>query len=154
MREFFQNRAFLLNYSLEHPGGDGLAGEEQVLGKTDYDLSPAFLADQFRLDDEQVLAGNRVVNRIERVGEDEGSADWNVTSKIPVLDSKGAIIGAAEITRALNKDELPGGTISGFEPVLAYRSTTTSARFPTSNWLLRRRCRCGPSSGSFWPTFI
>ena len=31
---------------------------ESVLGKTDYHLSPAFLADQFRHDDEQVLAGH------------------------------------------------------------------------------------------------
>ena len=37
------NRAFLLNYSSE-------ARPETVLGKTDYDLSPRHLAEQFRLD--------------------------------------------------------------------------------------------------------
>ena len=33
---------------------DDLVNAEKVLGKTHYDLSPAFMADQFRLDDEQV----------------------------------------------------------------------------------------------------
>jgi transcriptional regulator GlxA family with amidase domain len=45
---------------------------------------------------------------------------WNVTNKIPVLDAKGTIIGTAGITRALNRDELPSGAVSEFEPVLAY----------------------------------
>jgi AraC-like DNA-binding protein len=119
-RYLWVNRTFLINYALEHPGSDGQAGEDQVLGKTDYDLSPAFLADQFRSDDEHVLAGNRVVNRIEQVGGDEASAGWNVTNKIQVLDAKGAIVGTAGITRTLNKDELPSGTTSGFGPVLAH----------------------------------
>ena len=37
------------------------ASVESIQGKTDYELSPAFLADQFRHDDEQVLAGHRIV---------------------------------------------------------------------------------------------
>ncbi len=119
-RYLWVNRAFLIKYALDHPGADGLAASSQVLGKTDYDLSPAFLADQFRLDDEQVLNGHRVLHRIERVGEFEGMTAWNVTNKIPVLDAKGAIVGTAGITRGLNRDELPSGTASGFEPVLAY----------------------------------
>ena len=51
------NRAFLINYSLDDRRGRTGLDPADVLGKTDYDLSPAFLADQFRLDDEYVLAG-------------------------------------------------------------------------------------------------
>ena len=51
-RYLWVNRAFLIKYALDHPGVDGLVGAERILGKTDYDLSPAFMADQFRLDDE------------------------------------------------------------------------------------------------------
>ena len=46
------NRAFLIQYSLNHPDGKAFAAAERIQGKTDYDLSPAFLADQFRHDDE------------------------------------------------------------------------------------------------------
>lgn len=119
-RYLWVNRKFLIQYALDHPDADGRPVSDQILGRTDYDLSPAFMADQFRLDDEQVLAGHRIINRIERIGEFEGMMAWNVTNKIPVRNAKGAIIGTAGITRALDLDELPGGMVSGFELVLAY----------------------------------
>jgi len=106
------NRAFLLNYALSEPS--------QVIGRTDYDLSPAFLADQFRFDDEQVLNGQRVINRIERVGQAGQTASWNVTNKIPIRDAHGRIIGTAGTTRRLGPEarELVGA--SGFEAVVAH----------------------------------
>jgi len=106
------NRAFLLNYALSE--------QRQVVGKTDYDLSPAFLADQFRFDDEQVLNGHRVVNRIERVGQAGQTASWSVTNKIPICDARGRIIGTAGTTRVLGAEgrELIGA--HGFEPVVAH----------------------------------
>ena len=119
-RYLWVNRAFLINYELEHPNLVGEICEQQVLGKTDYDLSPAFLADQFRLDDEHALAGNRIVNRIERVGKSEGAAGWNVTNKIPVIDDEGKVIGTAGITRVLNKAMPQSGGAAGFGPVLDY----------------------------------
>ena len=68
------NRAFLINYSLDgRPGRAGLDARD-VIGKTDYDLSPAFLADQFRLDDEYVLAGEPD-RRPDRAGRPAGRAD-------------------------------------------------------------------------------
>jgi AraC-like DNA-binding protein len=114
------NRAFLISYSLDHRRDDARAGSDELLGKTDYDLSPAFLADQFRLDDEHVLAGKRIMNRIELVGQPDGLTFWNVTNKIPFVDARGAIIGTAGITRRLNtpRADLAPGT--EFGPVLAY----------------------------------
>ena len=96
------------------------AALKSIIGKTDYDLSPAFLADQFRLDDEHVLTGKRIVNRIEQVGQPDGQNVWNVTNKIPLFNADGAIIGTAGITRRLStpwQDTLPG---SEFGPVLAH----------------------------------
>ncbi len=78
------NRAFLINYAMDRARSETSAGSEDVLGKTDYDLPPTFLADQFRLDDELVLTGKRIVNRIELVGQPEGLTVWNVTNKIPL----------------------------------------------------------------------
>jgi AraC-like DNA-binding protein len=119
-RYLWVNRPFLINYALEHPKLHGEISEQHVLGKTDYDLSPAFLADQFRLDDEHALAGNRIVNRIERVGEFEGVAGWNVTNKIPLFDARGKIIGTAGITRALTKPASHPGAAEGFSLALDY----------------------------------
>src|SRR3954468_8306358 len=80
------NRAFLLNLDMDNRNGSISGGLQDVIGKTDYDFSPAFLADQFRLDDEYVLAGNRIVDRIEMVGQPDGLTVWNLTNKIPLVD--------------------------------------------------------------------
>lgn len=106
------NRAFLLNYAL----GDSA----EVMGRTDYDLSPAFLADQYRLDDERVLDGQRIVNRIERVGQAGQTPSWSVTNKIPIRDARGQIVGTAGTTRRLGAEarELVGG--HGLEAVVAH----------------------------------
>jgi AraC-like DNA-binding protein len=119
-RYLWVNRAFLLNHTLAHPEFDSAASEKHILGKTDYDLSPGFLADQFRLDDEYVLAGNRIVNRIERVGESADVPAWNVTNKIPVRDAKGKIVGTAGITRVLNQPNAQSGVVTGFGRVLEH----------------------------------
>jgi PAS domain-containing protein len=65
-RYLWVNRAFVVQYSLDARAGGGPPSAATLLGKTDYDLSPAFLADQFR-HDEQVVAGHRTVNRLERL---------------------------------------------------------------------------------------
>jgi AraC-like DNA-binding protein len=114
------NRAFLINYSLDHRGERTSLGLSDVLGKTDYDLSPPFLADQFRLDDEYVLTGKRIVNRVEMVGQPEGAAAWNVTNKIPLFDARGAVVGTAGITRKLDAPAQDVAPSFEFGPVLAY----------------------------------
>jgi AraC-like DNA-binding protein len=114
------NRAFLINYEMDGHERQSNGGMEDIIGKTDYELSPAFLADQFRLDDEQVLAGKRIVNRIEMVGQPDGQTIWNVTNKIPLLDASGSIIGTAGITRRLSKSSQEMAAGSEFGPVLSY----------------------------------
>ncbi len=114
------NRAFLLSFQLDGPGAGGAVDPGTILGKTDYDLSPGFLADQFRLDDEHVLAGHRIVNRIEQVGQPDGRTVWNLTNKIPLLDPAGAVVGTAGLTRPLDPGGATLGAATGFGPVLAH----------------------------------
>jgi AraC-like DNA-binding protein len=111
------NRAFLINLAMDDPQSTGL---RDVIGKTDYDLSPAFLADQFRLDDEHVLAGNRIVDRIELVGQPDGLTVWNLTNKVPLVDAAGAVVGTAGLTRNLDVTRHGLGPGAGFGSVLAY----------------------------------
>jgi AraC-like DNA-binding protein len=119
-RYLWVNRAFQIRYSLEHAITNRQSAGAEIIGQTDYDLSPAFLADQYRLDDEHALAGNRVVDRVERVGELRGPAQWNVTNKIPVFDATGRVIGTAGITRAVSTPTARSGFKSGFNPALEY----------------------------------
>ena len=112
------NRAFVLNYEAGAPSTG--QGEPAIVGKTDYDLSPTFLADQFRLDDEHVLTGKPIVNRIELVGQPDGLASWHITNKIPIYDRAGAVLATAGVTRTLDMAEPQGGLDAGFLKVLAH----------------------------------
>jgi AraC-like DNA-binding protein len=114
------NRAFLVNYEAGGRFGQLPAPLGDPIGRTDYDISPAFLADQYRLDDDHVLAGRRLVNRIELVGQPDGGSVWNVTNKIPLVDAKGAVVGTAGITRRLDALPREAAPHSEFGAVLAY----------------------------------
>ncbi|CAN5755447.1 AraC family transcriptional regulator [soil metagenome] len=92
------NQTFLRNY--------GFHDFTEVLGKTDDDLSPPHLAVQFRLGDEAVMSGQFVEARLELVGRFDHTASWCFTSKLPVRDQKGAIVGTAGITRALDAAQI------------------------------------------------
>jgi AraC-like DNA-binding protein len=127
------NRAFLINYALDGRHGRTIADASDVIGKTDYDFSPDFLADQFRLDDESVLGGKRIVDRIEQVVQPDGQAVWSVTNKIPLVDDHGAIVGTAGITRKLVSPDQAIAPGSEFGVVLAYmrdhyHTTITNSR--------------------------
>jgi AraC-like DNA-binding protein len=95
------NRGFLLNYALERI--------DQVVGRTDHDLSPPHLADQYRLDDERVLKGETVDGRIELVGRFDRTAVWSLTTKKPLHDARGRIIGTLGMTRMVDADAVHAG---------------------------------------------
>jgi AraC-like DNA-binding protein len=83
------NLPFLINY--------GLQTRAEVLGQTDFDLSSPALASQYRLDDECVLRGERILSRVELVGRFDHTARWCLTFKVPLHDNKGSIVGTAGV---------------------------------------------------------
>jgi AraC-like DNA-binding protein len=85
------NRGLLDNYLLRD--------KSEIIGKSDYDLAPAFLADQWVKDDREVLLGNEIRNRMELVGRYDMTVAWHVTNKIPLRARSGEILGLAGITR-------------------------------------------------------
>jgi len=65
-----------------------------ILGKDDFDLYPRELAEKFFADDQMVLqTGNPVLNREEYLFDENGDKLWLLTSKLPLRDSNGQIIG-------------------------------------------------------------
>jgi PAS domain S-box-containing protein len=72
----------------------GLHSESELIGKTDYDLFPRQLAENFRRDDQRVMErGEPLINRVELFINRQGIPDWYVTNKVPVRDREGNIIG-------------------------------------------------------------
>jgi AraC-like DNA-binding protein len=75
---------------------------QELVGKTDYDLAPENLAIHYRADDDGVLKGNAVNDRLELIG-GTVEVEWFLTSKWPISTKDGKIIGTCGISRHLNR---------------------------------------------------
>ena len=84
----------------------GEASIERMIGKTDYDYSPDFLADGFFADDQRVMrTGQAIYNQVELVPLSDGSLDWLCTSKVPLFDDGGAVVGLAGVARIIRDSD-------------------------------------------------
>jgi PAS domain S-box-containing protein len=78
--------------------------EEEVIGKSDRDLYPADIAQKFEEDDMQVIrSGKAVINREEIVESPDGRVTWLLTSKTPLIDHDGQVVGLVGIGRNITE---------------------------------------------------
>ena len=79
-------------------------GVEDVVGKTDFDFSPPELAAHYQEDDLNVLrSGKELINREEGTVHSDGSEGWLLTTKVPVRDANGEVVGLVGIGRDITK---------------------------------------------------
>jgi PAS domain S-box-containing protein len=72
----------------------GAASEEEVIGKTDFDFLRWELAEQYYGDEQEVCrSGQPLVNREELLIDPEGRQKWLLTTKVPLRDDTGAVVG-------------------------------------------------------------
>ncbi len=72
---------------------------EEIVGKTDFDMVPAELAEGYRADDKRVME-SRQRKRVEELFEDStGTRIWIDTIKSPIVNDQGEVIGTAGIAR-------------------------------------------------------
>jgi AraC-like DNA-binding protein len=104
---FVKNRhSYFMGGSRDFANALGEASMEALLGKTDYDYSPDFLASAFYADDQSVMeTGESIQNKIELVPSADGSLDWLSTTKIPLYDNAGIIVGLAGVTRLIQDSD-------------------------------------------------
>ena len=77
--------------------------EAEVIGKTDFDFFPKDIAEKFQADDQKVFGGQPVINREEYFLNAEGEKHWSLTSKLPLRDLNGKIIGLVGIGRNITQ---------------------------------------------------
>jgi PAS domain S-box-containing protein len=68
----------------------------EMIGKVDFDIYPAELAEKFRSDDRYVMETDRTLRQVER-NDSEGRTRWVEVWKTPVHDSSGYIIGTQAV---------------------------------------------------------
>ena len=98
------NKPFALDCGYEDPS--------ELVGKTDYETASAAIADLYRADDREVMeSGRPKLNYEEPQIRPDGSPAWLMTSKVPMYDRDGQVIGVlgtyADITeRKLMEEEI------------------------------------------------
>ena len=104
-------------YFLEHLGVTSL---RQIVGYSDFDFSAAHIAQQFSVDDQKVMNGQIVNNRLEMNNVKSDEIAWFTTSKRPLFDEQGNVIGSYGISRHLEKTSLALSGMDALKIPVAY----------------------------------
>ena len=99
-RIVLNNAAHARSLGKSHAREDTGEDTGEYIGKTDFDLFPPEIAAKFYADDCHVLAEEApVINSEERAIGQDGSETWGLTTKVPLHNVRGDLIGLAGITR-------------------------------------------------------
>ena len=84
----------------------GVQSSEELAGKTDFDLYPEDEATRcYTLEQEIIRSGESVANRKEYGVDAEGNEMCGLTTKMPLRDSSGGIVGLLGISRDITEEE-------------------------------------------------
>jgi len=78
----------------------GAATPGELIGKTDFDFYPKELAEKYYTDDQEIVySGQAVINQEEPGIDSAGNSVWLSTTKVPLRDERGKIVGIIGIGR-------------------------------------------------------
>jgi PAS domain S-box-containing protein len=99
----------------------GCRSEEGLIGKTDFDFFAPGQAEAYRQDDAVVLqTGISQINKLEIIPTADGLVEWYHTTKVPLRNKGGQIIGLLVITRDLRRANTALQPYRTLEPVIRY----------------------------------
>jgi len=102
---YFKDRqSRLLRVSRKMARDLGFSDPAQLVGKTDIDLFGEAFGKATRLDDLKVIeTGRPIIGVIESRQLDNGRTNWTLTSKLPLQDESGDVIGLLGMTREISE---------------------------------------------------
>jgi diguanylate cyclase (GGDEF)-like protein/PAS domain S-box-containing protein len=82
----------------------GAANPNDVVGRMDFEFYPPDLAARYFADDQAVMqSGQPLVNREEPTLDFSGKPHWTLTTKVPLRDNQGRVIGLVGISRDITE---------------------------------------------------
>jgi PAS domain S-box-containing protein len=101
---------------------------DEIVGKTDFDIYPRELAAGYYADEQEVIrSGQPLVNREERTIDPEGKTRWLLTTKVPLRDDQGNVVGIVgvnrDITERKHMEEKLRQYSSNLEQIVAERTS-------------------------------
>jgi PAS domain S-box-containing protein len=81
----------------------GLSNPDDAIGKTDFDFNAPEMAREFFTDEQSMLqTGEPLINKIERKVLPNGETAWTSTTKVPLRNREGAVVGIVGINRDIS----------------------------------------------------
>ncbi|MGI9471225.1 MAG: helix-turn-helix domain-containing protein [Rubripirellula sp.] len=97
----------------------GLESVDDLLGRTDADFQPPALAQAYHAEDRRVLDdGETIPNQVWLVPHVRGTPRWYVSSKSPLKDPGGIVIGLAGVMYAIATPEVQASSFGELLPVI------------------------------------
>lgn len=84
----------------------GMSNKSELIGKTDFDILRQDLAEKYKEDDDEIMkSGKPLRNKLELVGDGRGNVHWFLTTKVPVRNKNGEVVGIEGVTRDVRRTE-------------------------------------------------
>ena len=81
----------------------GLSNPDDAIGKTDFDFNAPEMAREFFTDEQSMLqTGEPLINKIEKKVMPNGETAWTSTTKVPLRNREGAVVGIVGINRDIS----------------------------------------------------
>ncbi|NND98033.1 MAG: PAS domain-containing protein [Pirellulaceae bacterium] len=108
----------------------GLESVDQIKGKTDYDFLPAELACGYVADDQIVVrSGEAMIDKEECSQQADGTQYWYLSSKVPLRNPEGEVVGIVGISRNITGRKLAA------EELMSARDAANNANRAKSEFL-------------------
>ncbi len=120
----------------------GFLGEDEIIGKTDFDLNPSAFAQQYVRDDRLVHSTEEPIEgRLEPWFNTRGLPEWHMTSKYPLRDIKtGQVIGVMGVILQIKSPESLPAIARDILPAIQYASK--KFREPICVKSMAELCQC------------
>jgi len=91
--------------NMAHLHSIGLSQQEDALGKTLFDFFPEPFAKQYTTDERKIIEiGEALLNHEEQILDAKtGKLNWHLTTKVPIRENKGKIIGIVGVSRDITE---------------------------------------------------
>lgn len=150
---FFKDREHrFLRLNREHAARLGVARPEDVVGRPTGDFFPAEEAHEREQEDEEIArSGVPLADKVRRIATRDGAFRWRSTTKAPVKDDKGQVIGLVGISRDITRRREAEEGVRRLNRVYAMLSGINSliVRVLELSELYQGACRIAVEAGNF-----